>query len=244
MIRLAESGAELDFLPADPYAARITALFDTYGAGYDFALFWVQTDDAGNSTAAICRVDGNAALTASENADIAELKAFLGAVGFSTLICDEKLAQALDYRISDSSFTVEYVSPVKSDFSGSDAEFDKKQVYDLLVSCGFSMGDYRSFLADICARLNKGTASAAVIEKNGDAAACAFALFRGRKSTLLGAVATRESERGRGYAGSLVRHLANDEKKKVFLFCRNDSLVEFYKKNGFEIAGRWAVIKE
>lgn len=51
MIKLCENAAELEFLPADPFAARITALFDTYGAGCGFALFWVQSVDGVPSAA-------------------------------------------------------------------------------------------------------------------------------------------------------------------------------------------------
>ena len=58
MISLCKEYEQLGFLPSDPYAARITALFKTYGAYYDFALFWVQETD-GVPCAAISRIDGN-----------------------------------------------------------------------------------------------------------------------------------------------------------------------------------------
>ena len=82
----------------------------------------------------------------------------------------------------------------------------------------------------------------AVIENGGEPLACAFALFKGRKSVLLGAVATNPSARGRGYASRAVSLLANENsEKRVFLFCRNDGLADFYGKIGFETDGRWAV---
>ena len=82
----------------------------------------------------------------------------------------------------------------------------------------------------------------AVKEDNGKLCACAFSLFEGEKSVLLGAVATKESARGKGYASKLVGTLACMKKdKKVFLFCRNDSLAAFYGKIGFAICGKWAV---
>ena len=104
------------------------------------------------------------------------------------------------------------------------------------------MGDYGAFLADYCSRLNKGTAKLAAFEEDG-LLACASALFIGEKSVLLGAVATRKSARGRGLASKLVTTLADELKdKKVFLFCRNDGLLDFYKKIGFVKVGRWCVI--
>ena len=241
MVSLCESFDELDFLPADPYAARITALFKTYGAGQSFALFWVQRID-GEPAAAISRVDGSMTLCAGENADFEELHSFLNAAGFDSLTCCEECMKKLGIADYKSSHTVRFVGgkqPPKCDFV---RDCDKRKIYDLLCICGFELGDYGAFLADVCARLNKGTASLAAAEENGDIKSCAFALFEGAKSVLLGAVATLPSARGRGYAGSLVGTLANEKsEKEVFLFCRNDSLLDFYKKIGFEAVGRWAV---
>ena len=115
----------------------------------------------------------------------------------------------------------------------------------MLCSCGFELGDYRAFLADICARLNKGTASFAAVAENGEPCACAFALFEGTKSVLLGAVATDPSARGKGYASAIVGTLAEEKSdKKVFLFCRNDSLADFYAKIGFKKVGCWAIAEK
>ena len=84
MVKLIEDISSLDFLPADPYAARITALAVTYGTGYDFALFWVQSIDE-KSVAAVCRVDGNMTVCCDDGADYEELSAFINAVGFLSL---------------------------------------------------------------------------------------------------------------------------------------------------------------
>ena len=121
-------------------------------------------------------------------------------------------------------------------------DYDKKEIYALLCECGFELGDYGTFLADVCSRLNKSTASLAAAECDGRLCACAFALFEGRKSVLLGAVGTSPAVRGRGYASRLVGTLAELKKgKEVFLFCRNDSLADFYSRIGFEICGKWAI---
>ncbi len=238
MIKLVNKTEELDFLPADPFSARITALFDTYGAEQPFALFWVQDEKA-----AVSKIDGSVTLFAAENADFEELSEFIKVIGYSDITCAENVAEKLGFAVDNSSYIVEYRNPVTADKTGILNDFDKKEIYLLLCKCGFSMGDYGSFLADICARLNKNTASMAAIAENGELCSCAFSLFNGRKSALFGAVATKENARGRGYAGRLVTYLADSRNKKTFLFCRNDGLSEFYKKHGFEICGRWAVIK-
>lgn len=242
MISLCSNYSELSFLPADAYAARITALFKTYGAEYSFASFWVQRVDD-EAVAAIGRVDGNMTLCCTDNADFEELSCFMNAVGYSSLTLDEKYLPQLGLTAAKSSYTVEYKGEKGFFDERIKTDFDKKKLYDLLVSCGFELGSFEAFLSDVCARLNKNTASLAAIGE-ADPYACAFALFEGEKSVLLGAVATRNEARGKGFASALVKSLAGREKeRKVFLFCRNDGLLEFYKRIGFEYAGKWAVIE-
>lgn len=243
MVRLIEEKKELDFLPADPYAARITALAETYGTEHSFAMFWVQETD-GESVAAVSRVDGNMTVCGLENTDFEELSAFVNAVGFTSLTCDAEVMKKLGFEPSKSSFTVEYKGGAAIGNAEKIHECDKRKIYDLLCMCGFELGDYNAFLADVCARLNKGTASFAAVMNENEPCACAFALFEGRKSVLLGAVATNPNARGKGYASELVGTLAEEKSdKKVFLFCRNDSLADFYAKIGFEKVGLWAIFE-
>lgn len=240
MITLIDDKNELSFLPADPYAARITALAQTYGTDYDFALFWVQRID-GIPVAAVSRIDGNATLCCLDGADSEEISEFLKAVGYSSITFDARLADKLGIRPQKTSFTVKYTggASVCDDVF---RDYDKKEIYSLLCECGFELGDYAAFLADVCSRLNKSTASLAAAELDGRLCACAFALFEGEKSVLLGAVATSPAARGRGYASKLVGTLAEmKNEKEVYLFCRNDSLAEFYSRIGFETVGRWAI---
>ncbi len=240
MISLISDINELSFLPADPYAARITALAETYGTDYDFVLFWVQRID-GVPVAAVSRIDGNATLCGLDGADFEELAGFLDAVGYSSLTFDARFSDSLGTVPQKTSFTVKYTGGA-SICNDALPDYNKKEIYSLLCECGFELGDYGAFLADICSRLNKSTASLAAAELDGRLCACAFALFEGEKSVLLGAVATSPAARGRGYASKLVGTLAETKKgKEVFLFCRNDSLAEFYSKIGFEIVGRWAI---
>lgn len=241
MVRLIDDIYSLDFLPADPYAARITALAATYGTEHSFAMFWVQEIDD-KAVAAISKVDGNMTVCCLENADYDELSAFINAVGFLTLTSDSTVMKKLGFEPAKSSFTVEYKGGPVAANAEITRDCDKKKIYDLLCLCGFELGDYGAFFSDVCARLNKGTASLSAVMNGSEPGACAFALFEGTKSVLLGAVATNPSARGKGYASELVGTLAKEKSdKKVFLFCREDSLADFYAKIGFEKVGRWAI---
>ena len=239
MISLVNSRCELSFLPADPYAARITALAETYGTEQSFAMFWVQRINE-IPVAAISRVDGNMTLCCGENTDFEELSCFINAVGYSSLTFDMEYAEKLGITPQKTSFTVRYTGGATAYDVLTD--YDKKEIYSLLTECGFELGDYNAFVADVCARLNNSTASLVAEENEGKLCGCAFALFKGEKSVLLGAVATNPAARGKGCASKLVGTLAEANKsKEVFLFCREDSLVNFYKKIGFEPVGKWAI---
>ncbi len=239
MLKLCEKLTELDFLPDDPYAARISALAKTYGFGHNFVLFWVQyiEDEA---VASVSRIDGNMSICCTEKADFDELKEFVKTVGFASLSCRNEVLEKIGLTATKSSYIVKYNGVSSPADPCVRWDYDKKEVYSLLGDCGFEMGDYGSFLADYCSKLNKGAAKLAVCADT-ELDACASALFIGDKSVLLGAVATRETARGKGYASKLVKALADSfESESVYLFCRNDSLLDFYKKIGFEYDGMWA----
>lgn len=240
MISLINEKNELSFLPADPYSARITALAETYGTELPFAMFWVQKIDE-IPVAAISRVDGNMTLCCTQGTDFEELSCFINAAGFSSVTYDAMYSEKLGITPQKTSYTVKYTGGAEIS-DGLLFDYDKKEIYSLLCECGFELGDYNAFLADVCARLNKSTASLAAVCDGGRLCACAFALFEGEKSVLLGAVATNPIARGRGYASKLVGTLAEMKSdKEVYLFCREDSLVEFYAKIGLETVGKWAV---
>ena len=166
MLTLCKDYEEFGFLPSDPYAARITALFKTYGADYDFALFWVRKTD-GIPCAAISRVDGNMTLCTNGNADYEEIIHFINAVGYQSLTCSYEDMEKLGFEPTDSSFTVRFNGGEDIEKIASLRDYDKRKVFDLLENCGFELGDYGAFLSDVCSRINKGTASMIAAEENG-----------------------------------------------------------------------------
>lgn len=234
MLKLIDDTSSLDFLPAGPFSAVITAMASTYGTNYDFARFYVQDDKA-----ALSIVDGNVNICASADADIDEIREFLKVVGYSSVRGEKALIEALKLNISDSSYIVKYAGNEVSAPVGFTDYGEPKEIYSLLTLCGFDMGDFNAFSQDVCIRLNKGTASFGGI--GGDnLSCCCFRLFEGTKSVLLGAVATHPDFRGRGLASSLVPYMAYG-KKPSFLFTRNDALLDFYNNCGFEEQGKWAL---
>ena len=129
MVKLIEDKNELDFLPADPYAARITALAETYGTEHSFAMFWVQKIDE-KAVAAVGRVDGNMTVCCLDGTDYEELSAFINAVGFLSLTCDAEVMKKLGFEASKTSFIVEYKGGAAFDSNDIVRDCDKKKIYD------------------------------------------------------------------------------------------------------------------
>lgn len=230
--------AGFDLLPPSPYTARLQALYATYGPT-PFADFWSHGEQSG-----LCRVDGVFTLFAGQGFDAEEVRRFLDFAGGTVLCCEESIAAALGYTPEKSSIIVEFEGGGAEPFG--EEPTDLKAVYNLLQKCGFDMGDYRAYLEDIGLRLRRNTAAVLATCENGRLLGTASALFIGRNSVLLGAVATEPETRGRGIASRLVGALAaryKAEGKRVFLFCRSDDLLPFYEKCNFRAVGRWSEIR-
>ena len=235
MIKAVQDKTELDFLGSSPFSAVITSLFNTYDNGTDFAKFYVQGESAAMSS-----IDGNFNIYMRENADSEEIAEFLSFCGYASVRGETEVVEKLKMKISDSSFTVRYIGKKAEIPEGFVNEYDPHKLYELLKSVGFAKGDYGSFASDVCLRLNKGTAVFGGISGDGELLTCCLNLFKGNKSNLIGALATSEKARGKGLASSIVPYMAQSENPS-YLFCRVDSLAEFYKNCGFEVCGKWAI---
>ena len=249
MVKLVEKGdsAFLSFCDRDVFGTRIKAYFNCYSTDYDFVKFWVQTDDNGNVTAAISRVDGDMTLTAG-NADYEELLQFVKIVGFTTIQCERAVAR----HFTDDEALWGYVVELKEKTAFKEIalkeNFELKEIYNIIKAENLTgVGDYLPWLSDTSFRINRGTATPLLGTIDGENAGCAMVLFRTDKATLLGAVATVPEYRGRGVARSLVLRLANGELEngnRVELLCKSDSIVDFYKSIGFTVTNEWSLITD
>lgn len=249
MVKCVEKGdrAFLEFCDRDVFGTRIKAYFNCYSTDYDFVKFWMQTDEDGNVTATISRVDGDMTLCAYD-ADFEELLQFVKIVGFTTIQCRRDVAKNFTddetlwgYVVRYENITAERDVVLKDDY-------ELKEIYNIIKSANLTgVGDYMPWLSDTTFRINRNTAIPSLAEADGKAAGCAMVLFRTDKAALLGAVATVPEFRGRGIAGALVTRLANkelEEGKRTELLCKNDSIVDFYKSIGFTVKDEWSLITD
>lgn len=249
MIKLIQSRDEalLRFCDRDVFGTRIKAYFLSYSTEFDFVKFWVQTDDLGNITAAVCRFDGNITVSAQDIFDADELHAFLSASGYITIQTDSKTAEKIGFSPSLSGYVVRFTGKTeKPKHIELKKDYELKEIYDIIKKENLvGVGEYLPWLSDTKHRINSGVTDALVAESNFEAAGCAMKLFETDEAVLLGAVATKPQYRGRGIAGNLVKMLGFDaigKGKRAELLCKRDSIVEFYKSIGFEIVDEWSII--
>ncbi len=249
MVKCVEKGdlAFLSFCDRDVFGTRIKAYYNCYSTDYDFVRFWMQTDDEGNVTAAISRVDGDMTLSA-EKADYEELLQFIKIVGFTTIQCDRSVAANFTAEETLWGYVVNFENKRENKDIALKKEFELKEIYGIIKAENLTgVGEFLPWLSDTTFRINRGTAKPLLCEIDGENAGCAMVLFRTDKAALLGAVATVPKFRGRGVARALVTRLANEELengKRVQLLCKSDSIVDFYKSIGFTVTDEWSLITD
>jgi GNAT superfamily N-acetyltransferase len=246
MIKPADSDL-IKFCERDVFGTRISAYYRCYSLNYDFVKFWIQTDENSNITAALSRIDGDATLCVNDEADFAELAEFIKAVGFATLQCESGAAKKLNFTAETEGCVVRYVeNKIPQKAVNLKNNFELREIYDIIKAENLvGVGDYLPWLSDTSFRINRGVTKPLLAEVEGRGVCTATVLFETEKAALLGGVATVPEFRGRGLAGAVVTLLAEEEKangKRVELLCKKDSIVNFYKKLGFEVQNEWSII--
>ena len=249
MVKCVEKGDEafLRFCDRDVFGTRIKAYFNCYSTDYDFVKFWVQTNDDGEVTAVISRVDGDMTLC-EYGADYEELLQFVKIVGFTTIQCRRETAQHFTDKEVLWGYVVRFCEEMPCKDIATKDSFELKEIYDIIKAENLTgVGDYLPWLSDTTFRINRNTAKPLLAQIDGRNAGCAMVLFRTDKAALLGAVATVPEFRGKGVARTLVTKLAVGEiadGRRAELLCKNDSIVEFYKSIGFEAIDEWSLITD
>lgn len=246
MLKQAKEKQLSDFCRRDAFGTKIAGYFKTYSDGFPGVRFWIQENGGNAVTAAVCRAYDSVVLSAAPEADFEELLQFLRMIGFSTLSCEESVCKRLGLLPTRSGNIVRFerlLRPLRGE-AAMPRYPDLREVYSLLTASGFDrLGKRNEWIADVSRRMNAGTARWSVIYGGETLAACACALFVVDSAVFLGCVAAREDMRGRGLGSEAVLTLADryaSEGRRAELFCKDGSIVEFYKKSGFAPVGRWA----
>lgn len=223
----------------DLYYIRIMSLLNAYGTAYSFAAFYAQIDEKGRVTAIISRLDNDFTVSHIDHCDNEEIADFFSLVGFSSILCDDKLI--LPYNF-DSGTVMK--SKYKTDFSARGASIDEyPKLMDLFNFEDYSSMDFEAWYVDISHRVRHGCARAYTLNVNGEIASSAVFSAVYNDCAVLSAVRTAPEYRHMGYGSALVSHMTGDVGGDVYLMRAADKNESFYTRLGFVNYGIWRMYK-
>ena len=244
MLKLFEGKAQelYDFCKRDSFGTKIAGSYKTYENNFQFAMFYVQLNDENEITAAASKIYGSVILSVNDNADFEEIREFLNVVGYSTVSCEFEVCKKLKLDATRNGNIVEFRHNEREPQKAKIDYFPSlPKIYDLLKSVDFDLGEKSDWMADISMRMRKDVSVWSTVEEE-KLKACACALYVTDDAAFLGCVACDNGTRGAGLGSEVVLRLIKTigQNKRINLFCKNGKIVEFYKKLGFDVVGKWA----
>lgn len=234
-----------EFCKSSSFGTRIYSHYLCYGHNLSFADFWVQVIDD-DIACAFCRLDGDFVVCLSDSADFAEVAAFLKFQDKLSITFDEKYSKYLDIDYDNCTYgdVLVYVGSDKPipDFTTLTPQL--RQYHDLLMTCesdDFFVPQYHNFLSDVSRRQQRDMCEICGIETQGLLVSCAMTVSQTDFSVILGAVATHPQHRKHGYAGCVVRTLAQHfaQLDSVFIYTTIERNSRYYEGQGFKLCGKW-----
>lgn len=215
MITLVNKIPFLDYLSAE--AIKINCLYDSYKDDTS-VMFWIQNEN----DAFISMTDGNMIIFAN-SPDYEELCNFVNVLNPACVFSDIQTLEKIG-KIPPENINIMYRKADICDSLETDS-LSSKDLYELLDVKGLSLPEYPYFAVDYCRRLNGGKAQYFAIKDK-----CAAITFNCEKYAIINGLASRE----KGYGTTALRGILTKNYGKEFLVCCRDSVMEFYKKNGFK----------
>ena len=232
MLKLIETNEEallIEEFCTDSFGINIVSMLRAYPPGSDVCRCWIQiTDDY--LTAAVCSFEGEVVISTTLKADFEELREFLDSVGYSTVFCQARDVVSLEmFACGCGQVLRKEIAPSEFDgFECPESVSDYREIYSLLEI----QGEFDAWFADICHRVNKGTADMRFIRRDGKIVSTASLLHIAGDKAVLGAVATDKDYRGQGLASSLVNSFGG---YKIYLRCL-PALNSFYERLGYKLS--------
>lgn len=250
MIKIIDSDFTLfdefkNFCSIDSFGTRIYSHFLCYGYEPVFVDFWVQICDR-SITCAVCKLEGDFVVCATENTDFEELSAFINFQDKLTLTLDSKFSQLLDIAF-DTRHTGDILMYSNKSNLSCDYEIITPQLreyHELLLSCrsdDFFVPDYQHFLSDVSRRQMRDLCKIYGIRVDDTLVSCAMTVSYTDFSVILGAVATHPMHRRHGYAGCIVSSLAESVKDigNVYIYTTVKRNTKFYESLNFFVCSQW-----
>lgn len=235
--------------PESESAVKILCLAEAYGLDRSFLHFWCNEE----RSLFVSLIDGAATIstisTISAEVDFEELGVFISMQSDINLIrTSEAVANGLEKYCGIYAEYGDVLTPGDGLKKPSETpeNLPPGEAYPLLKACFEDLPSFESWYADVNHKLRYGLCRIVGFRQNGVPVSCAMTTSEISNAAVIGAVATLEQARGKGYASSNVLTLANDlikQGKNVFLSPKSCKAYQLYTSLGFTECGKWANIK-
>lgn len=220
----------------NPILCKIFSIYEMQRENFN-CLLYNQLDEDCNVTAVILCFNGEINISLNSKADKDEIRDFLCAVGFFSVLSNVGLFEKINSGVS-----MKYTGKEKPH---SNAKLltseDVAKCFDLIKG-NFDIDiSFDEWFVDMSHKIRHDKAVASYI---GDEKILSLALgmYKTDFSVLITSVCTDKSNRNNGFASDCINKLINlflcDNIREIFVFCE-EKLVSFYENLEFEIDGSW-----
>ena len=214
MVTLVDKIPEIDTLSAE--WVKIKCLYNSY-KNDSKVMFWVQDTDK----CVIALIDGNMIIY-NISADFEELTEFVDVINPACVFSDYDTLSEIGRKPKERINIIYRKADIEGETEGD--SLSSREIYDLLDVAGLSLPEYPYFAVDYCHRLNHGFADYFALKGK-----CCAVTFNCGDMAIMNGIASHQKGMGSvALKGVLQKNYGRD-----FLVCCRDSVLEFYKKNGF-----------
>ena len=205
-----------DFKAINAEWIKIKCLYNSY-KNDSKVMFWVQDTEK----CVIALTDGNMIIYNS-SADFEELREFVDVINPACVFSDYDTLCDIGRKPKERINIMYRKADIKGETEGDC--LSSREIYDLLNVEGLSLPEYPYFAVDYCHRLNHGFADYFALKNK-----CCAVTFNCGDMSIMNGIASHQKGMGSiALKGVLQKNYGRD-----FLVCCRDSVLEFYKKNGF-----------
>jgi len=243
VIRLFNESDMKSLRPDSEAAVRILGRLTAYGLDCYFAPCWTLVRE-GTAVTFLSIMDGNAVLAGDVDE---ELLMFINMkLEIRAIRTNRKNGELIEQFEWDAEYGVVMTPGNAMDVPESPScTLAPREIYPVVESCFGDLG-FDAWYVDVSHRIRHGCCRIAGIKEGNAVVCCAMTVSECDGAALIGAVGTLPQARGRGYASSVVLHLAREldgEGKRVLLSPKNEGARRLYEKIGFVECGEWAELR-
>ena len=195
---------------------KIKCLYNSY-KNDDKVMFWVQDSDK----CLIALTDGNMIIY-NVSADLEELSEFVDVINPACVFSDYETLSKIGRKPKERINILYRKADIKGKTEGD--SLSSREIYDLLNVEGLSLPEYPCFAVDYCHRLNHGFADYFALKNK-----CCAVTFNCGDMAIMNGIASHQ----KGMGSAALKGVLQKNYGRDFLVCCRDSVLEFYKKNGF-----------